>query len=424
MLAAFDAPGYLLKVRGLFIFVSALGVLWVYGAARDLRLKWWIALVAASGLGLSWEYAYHARFAVTDCIMVQFTALTMFMLARFLRTRNVRWLYAASVAVGLATGTKYTGVFLLLPVALARMSTVPPPRLFPAARQVVLLFGLAFATYLVTTPATLLNPFAFFSDLRWISKAYAGSHGGYTADNGWEHAKIAFSFLSLSYFSPYRLLAVTFFVGALVGAVLWFRRDRRVAAVLLSVPVVFLTLFCAKYHIVTVRNYLFLAPALSLLLAQTFAELDRRISKRIVRWLLASGLSAALLAQAIWLVRAGESIRNVDPKLYVRESVAYVANHPKTRFLLSKNVRALAEEQHLDIPPNTTAELDAGAVVFFARGEGPDPWLYKSNDPWQNKAVFGPREINLDWYSTWEGHDRVVVMSMDKARATKVPLAK
>src|SRR6185295_3260645 len=123
--AVMDKPGYLLDVRRVFIFVSALGILWIYGAALALRYPWWQALVAAAGLGLSWEYAYHSRWAVTDCIMVQFVALTVFMLALHHRTRREGWLYAAAAAAGLCTGTKYTGVFMLGSVLLAGALALP-----------------------------------------------------------------------------------------------------------------------------------------------------------------------------------------------------------------------------------------------------------------------------------------------------------
>src|SRR5689334_914376 len=134
LLAAFDAPHYLLDARCLFIVVSSLGILWVYGAALALRMKWWVALVAAAGLGLSWEFAYHARFAVADGALVQFSALTLFMLALYLRNRRSHWLYASAIAAGLATGTKYPGVYLLLPILLASFPRLPfrsvPAQLF------------------------------------------------------------------------------------------------------------------------------------------------------------------------------------------------------------------------------------------------------------------------------------------------------
>src|SRR3954469_4073682 len=66
MLVSFDAPGYLLRARSVFVVVSSLGILWVYLAAWLLSRRWWQAMLAASLLGLSWELAYHSRWLVTD----------------------------------------------------------------------------------------------------------------------------------------------------------------------------------------------------------------------------------------------------------------------------------------------------------------------------------------------------------------------
>jgi hypothetical protein len=37
--------------------------------------------------------------------------------------------------------------------------------------------------------------------------------------------------------------------------------------------------------------------------------------------------------------------------------------------------------------------------------------------------VFGAWDINFNYYSTWWGSDRVVVMTREKARASAAPLA-
>jgi hypothetical protein len=122
-------------------------------------------------------------------------------------------------------------------------------------------------------------------------------------------------------------------------------------------------------------------------------------------------------------VRAAESIRHVDPAAYVREAVAYVAAHPGHRFRLSAQVSKLAADQRLSLPGNAVAGDNTAAdrVVLFARAEGPNPFKWQANDPWLADAVFGPREVSFFWYSSWSGHDRVVVMTADKARATGVP---
>src|SRR5262249_61206819 len=105
----FNDTTYLLAVRQLFIVLSALAIVWVYGAALALRRPWWEAFVAAAGVGLSWEYAYHARWVAPDCILTMWAALTLFMLALFHRSGRALWLYAAAVAAGLAARPKVQG---------------------------------------------------------------------------------------------------------------------------------------------------------------------------------------------------------------------------------------------------------------------------------------------------------------------------
>jgi len=426
MLAAVDAPKYLLTARSVFIVASSLTIFWMYAAGLAFRLPRWAALVAAAAFGLSWEFAYHARYVATDCLLTQWVACVVFLLGRYLHTRRAGFLHAASIAAGLATGTKYPGLFVLLPVMLAGALTLPhraPSALLLLAKRTTVIVALAFAAYLLTTPGTLLDPYAFIGDARWISKAYSTGLGGYTAKSGWDHARLALEYLALAYYSPSKLCAVAAFAATLVGAVLWARSERRVAAVLLVFPVVFLLTFCARFRIVTVRNYIFVMPFLALFLAKALAEASARLRSPRVRKLGAGALATVGVLHAAWLVRAGESIRHVDPKAYVRQALAYAAKHGDQRFRISAQVRRLAQEAKLKLPPNVTAAPKVDAVVFFGKDEGPGPWNWRSNDPFQALAVFGPLEMNFDWYTSWMGHDRVVVMTLAKARATKVPSA-
>jgi len=75
------------------------------------------------------------------------------------------------------------------------------------------------------------------------------------------------------------------------------------------------------------------------------------------------------------------------------------------------------------MPPNVTDAGPAEGAVFFPIAEGPNPRRWTTNDPWLTEAVFGPREMNFNWYSPWQGNDRIVVMTVQKARAAGVALA-
>ena len=421
MLAVMDAPDYLLRVRAVFIVVSSLGILWVYGAAMALGHRRWQALVAAACLALSWEYAYHSRWAVTDCILTQFSALTLYMLALYQRRGNRRWLYAAAVAAGLGTGTKYTGVFLLVPVLYAGALTLPLGSLRAQARRAVEVCAIAFGTYLLTTPATVLDPFLFINETHYISTYYMHDHGGFTATSAWHHGWIVLSYFALAYFSPSHWLAALEFAFCIAGLLLWLKGRPRFGLVVAGFPLLFLIFFCFRYRVVMVRNYLFLVPFMALLLARAVSDFMRWLPRRPLKYAFAAGLVAVLFVQASWLVIAGESIRHFEPALYVSQALDYVRDHADTRFRISSQVRALARQHGFDLPPNVASGSEGSQVVFFGKAEGPaDPYKWATNDPFLTKAVFGQQEVNFNWYSSWFGNDHVVIMDLKRAKDTGV----
>ena len=200
------------------------------------------------------------------------------------------------------------------------------------------------------------------------------------------------------------------------------RRDRRFAAVLLVFPVAFLIFFC-RYNVMIARNYILLTPFLALLAARGLAEIAERVRPSGVRPALGALLAVVAGAQALFLVRAGESIRHFDLPAYVADAMKYVAAHPGERFRVSDGVRKIAGEHAVAIPGNVVSAPAGDAVVFMGHSEHAALGVRTTNDPWLTKAVFGPREMNFNWYSTWVGRDRVVVMTLDKARRSHVPLA-
>jgi hypothetical protein len=424
------SPAYMVTCRRLFLVLSSLALLATYAAALVLGRKPWEAFVAAAVLGLSWEYAYHARWVAADCVLTSLAALTILSLAAFRRRGHAAWLYAAAVAAGLCAGTKYQGVIMLLPVlafsVLARPRSSCPHPWRAQIGRLAALSGIALLVYYLTTPATLVDPFLFWKELRDISEHYrTGNHGGYDVAGPAQHLWTVLLFFGVSYFSPYAWLTPVLLAASVAGAVAWVRRERRFAGVLVALPLLFLALFGSRYVVVIVRNYLFFVPVMALALARGVALAMARLPRPWARGALTGALVIVGAANAAWLVTASQSIRHHDPKADVRDAFAYVAEHPTTRFVLSPKVEASAREQHVPVPSNATVQPDAAdSVVFFALAEGPGMWGWKSNDPFATQAVFGTQELNFSWYSTWEGADRVVVMSIKKARATGVPFVR
>ncbi|MBK7863801.1 MAG: glycosyltransferase family 39 protein [Archangiaceae bacterium] len=419
MVADFDQPDYLFRVRTLFLIISALTIVWIYLAALAIDRAWWKALLAAGAFGLTWEFAYHARWVATDSICTQFSALTLLGLALFHRTQKPGWLYFAAVAAGLCTGTKYPGVVVLATVLLTGALALPVRAVGKQLVRATALGFTAFGAYLVSTPATLLHPFDFYEQLQQINSYYGAGHYTYTVAKGLPHLELALGYFTFDFFSSFRVLSVLAWGAVLTGAIYRLRDDKRLAAVLVSFPAFFLFFFCWKYGVFIVRNFLLVTPFLALLLgrgaAQAFALLDSPLKKKV----LAGVVAGAMLAQAVWLIDAGESIRAPDETAQVRSALAWAASHPGQRFRFSDKVKAVAAAHGLQLPANSV-DTAPDAIVFFIRAEGPDPRVMPVNDPFLFEAVFGPRETNLNWYSTWEGKDHLIIMSVEKAKPVQV----
>jgi len=424
MLAKVNDPGFLLRTRRLYVVFSALAIILVWAAVLAMRRPWWEAVAAAACVGLSWEYSYHSRWVATDCLVVVFSALTLLLLGVYFRNGRLGWLYAAALAAGFGTGAKYPGLVLLVPVVLAGALTLPFRPLRGQFKRMVALCALGFVAYLVTTPATVFEPFTFVEMYRWIAQYYAQGHWGYSVTGPVMHVRLVLTYFAVAFFSPYPAIAVILFACAVAGGVFLVRSDRRLGAVLVTFPIAFLLLFCGRYRAMIARNYLLVVPFLAALAARGLSEIGARLPRRELRWGLAGLAVAAFVVGGVWMTAAGESIRHPDSNKDVQRALKYVSKHPGTRFSLSPKVKSIAQAQKLAIPANAQTDAGAEQAVFFLRAEGGDPFRRSSNDVRLIKAVFGPRDVNLNWYTTWAASDHVVFMRLDKAKWAGLSIAK
>src|SRR6188768_2240850 len=388
MVSMVDAADYLLTARKVFIVVSSLAIVWLYCAVLTLRRSIWEATLAAACMGLSWEYAYHSRWVANDCIVTQFAALTLFLLALFRRTNKDHWLYLAAAAVGLATGAKQPGVFLLMLVIVASVLSLPLKHVWPQFKRLAVIGAVSFACFVATTPGFLLEPFVFLANARLLSSVYGAGHGQYAATGPIQHISWVFTYLGVEFLSPFHVVSIPLSLCAVLGLVAWWQKDRRFVLVMSVFPTVFLGLFCTKYVTMIARNYLQITPIFALLVARGVATLFGYIQRVWLKRALGGALALVALLQALFLIRAGESIRHYDPELYARQALAYVADHPRERFRISPQVLALIDAQHLALPANVLKGRGADAIVYFGRAEAGNPYNPRTNNPWLTRAVF------------------------------------
>ena len=86
------------------------------------------------------------------------------------------------------------------------------------------------------------------------------------------------------------------------------------------------------------------------------------------------------------------------------------------------DVESFPADGRLDCcPPFATGHFLDGFAHAYRKFHFRADW--PANDPFLTERVFGPLEVDFDIYPTWAGDDRVVVMSIEKARAIGVRLA-
>ena len=415
---------YILRTRRLFALVSCLAVVWTYAAVLLWRRDAFEAMLAAGFLGTSWEVAYHLRWIAPDGIMMQFAALAL--LGSVLAARGSRrFLTVAALGAGLGMSTKYQLGLLGLPAGLSALRYDHRFRLFLAVAAIMVL------CFLLTTPGVLLDTRHFVESLSQQYDVYAkplanpergGRLWGYRIEPGLPHLLRSGDYFANVLFSPYRPLALLSVALVTLGVVSLRREPRLLIAVLLGFPAIYV-LYMSRQHIMVVRNLLPVVPFLAVLAARGVGAL-RAWSPPPLRRGVTIFVSLLLATNAAWLIRTSQTVRR-PPAEYASALSDYFADRPDRSFGLSPRVWDAISKLPLPPGPNVhrLEELEAPVdEVAFFRYEGLDSLSWPGNRRQPEIRVFGPLEVNLDYYPNWSGRDRIVVMPWSEASRLEVSL--
>lgn len=407
------SEGFKLRLRGVFLLVTALTLIWTYVAAFLWRRNPFEALTAASFLALSWELGYHARWVAPDGVLMQFSALTLMFVALATSGGKSGWLFAAAVAAGLGCGTKYTGGILLLPVLLAAWSQRSGSHWQFARNSAAL--GLVFLlSFVLTTPGAVLQPFVFVRHIGFEIEHYRSGHYGATIEAGGEHLGAMLRYLSAHLFSHHPVLSLAIAACGIFGLISLTKRAPAQALWIAAMPILYVV-YMSTQRVMFVRNLLLIAPPLALLAAQGVGQGLIRIRRRGA---LAWGLILAVLwsLQAPYLWRASESIRVRGDGLYVQEAYDWIQARPDQAIFITGRVQRKMVERGLEPPSNTTRQrgADVEAAVFFPTDTKSNAQLI-ANRPGTALAVFGPLDVNFPYYPAW-ANPKIVAYPAEAAR--------
>ena len=419
LIAFSQSYSFALRLRIIFFIIASLSLFWVYGLVLIWRKSRLEALLSASFLGLSWEFIYHARFAMTDAITMQFCILTIFCLFLYLNSKGARFLLKfTAVIAGLTFGSKYHGVAIIIPVILAiylfpRKNTKKIGSLFYESFIVLLIFGF---TYLFTTPGMILDPFKFLTYV-WSTGIQNKEMGfwGYTTTSQLEHLSLILRYFSFAVFSKYSIVSSILFLMSLVGLVVMFKEERRKAILFTIFPILFL-IYMSSLKAMIIRNYLLLFPFFAILASRGCIYIFNKVKYHSLPRLLFSLLIALLLlVNASWLVKSTLSIKDRKTTNYIKQLVTFIDKYPAMHFFVSKKIAVGLEHFDNKIRENVILENSKGvkAAIFYA-SEIDDWRKFLANRHDYTWTWFGPYEINYNYYPTWVPewgvNDRIVVM--------------
>jgi len=102
------------------------------------------------------------------------------------------------------------------------------------------------------------------------------------------------------------------------------------------------------------------------------------------------------------------------------DCLKYVSGHPTTRFSLSPKVKDEMISVSRRLPENATATLEPNARAVFYATEVRDSSRWDATRFNYADTWFGPYEVNFNYYPTWAGEDRIVILPPTAAAARYV----
>ncbi|MBN2500177.1 MAG: glycosyltransferase family 39 protein [Anaerolineales bacterium] len=417
--ANFDA--FVLNIRKVFVGVTALALVWEYLGVYAVNKRAPEAFFAAAFLGLSWELTYQARWIAPHTVMMQFGALTvMFIMLAMTREKNKKlWIILAGVAAGLATATKYPAGLLLLPVGAAAFFVTKEGGLFNRSRILLFLgIGLAFvAAYLLVAPGTLLEFDAFMSAIRYEMTHYSKGHGQQTVVGGWPHLILELNYFARVLFSAFQPLAVLIFSMSLVGMYAYLRENRDLGITLVSFPVVYVAYFSLQ-NVMFVSNMVLIMPFLAVFAARGVMYIFMLIPVQPARFAWIGLFAIVVIVNSGWLVYTVGTLQDRNTDRFVKEFVAFVDAAPEETFYVTEQVKEAVTAVDGQTRKNISTELSSEVdwVVFYFYEDMRNPGYWPVNKPGIAPKAFGPLDINLDYYASWQGDDRILLTTVEHAR--------
>jgi hypothetical protein len=422
---------YKIAVRSVFIVFSSLTIPAVYMISMLLEKNRFQAFVASLAVAVSWEFSYHSRWAVADCILVTLTAFYVFCLILSVQRSEQNYrepLYWAAILAGLSAGTKYNGgVLLFFALALAFYLEIKKANKFSviqAAYTLSVITGLFCLVFFFTSPAFLIHPFFFWGDLKEVIEIYKrGFWGapGATVDSGPDHLFAMLRYFARDFFSHYQPIAFGMFGISMLG-VFYFCKTlpRLISIILIGIPILYLLYFSQQSYM-GIRNYLFVTPILAVCCGKGIVIAFNYATNKKLKIMSVAIFLTCIAYNIYWMEESANSItkrtpRRYDlkdaPKVLIDDLISYIKAHPDIRFVPSKLIRE--DLLRSGIPPlnnvHNKLETSEDFLVCYQSESVMQDRKWPGTGSIVFSRVIGPQVANMNYYARWAGSEWIYII--------------
>lgn len=389
-------------VRCIFIFISSLTVIWVYLLTAKITKNYFSSLIAGLIICSSFEFSYHSRWAVSDCIAVQFVTLSALIL--FLNISTGNKIIFSSLVAGFAAGTKYTGgiAFISILIFILNEVSFKKENLKTAAVYIIYMMFFLLTGFLITTPGAVLEYNILKGNMIFQNNIYSNGHYGHTVEAGFSHLIKIGEYVMFVLFSKNHFISMLIFLLAFTGiASILIRKKWYLTG--LFVTMLIYVVYVSSFSVMIVRNLLYILPFFAVLAAIGFDYLSNIIQKFKPGYAFRAIIIIMLIYSCTQVIAASLTIKNKSRFNVARELEKYMKANNDMEFILSSKVSS-----RLKVPKSTNIDPSENSYLVFFKSEVPFQ-LYTANKRDQFTEIIGIEDINFDYYPTWCGEDRIII---------------
>ncbi|MBU3611169.1 hypothetical protein ICN32_11455 [Polynucleobacter wuianus] len=404
-----------LVLRVIFITLSSLTAIFTFLSLREMKLSVPSRVIGSLVILSSFQFFYHSRWIAPDVLLVSASAMLILSCINSQNKKNLLSLRISAVCAGLCIAIKYqAGILLILPLCTG--SNVP----FKTKLVNTIFFSTA--TFVVITPGAVIEPIHFIINIIYEIRHYSvDGHGVNTIQKGGEHLLRILDFIFIRLFSKNIIISILLSLFCVSGFILSlinikYKIYRKIICIF---PIVYIFYFSSQ-SVMNIRNYLVILPFFALYVAIFFDYLSISIKSFFIKLIISLFFILIFSINLYSIYNVLNSFNYVETNLWKKEVEKYVLINKLKPYITPKVKDLLGIGSGNDsIVSHSLTEADS---VIYLLGEYPEMghWAGYKKEPYLGnlanyrgiyKVIAGPDDVDLDYYPTWDGLDRIVVVT-------------